>query len=109
MERKNSDRSSFEKSIAQNVHESAECSSQVWHHNENTRSGIEKSIAKADQHSRIEKSIAKIQNRFAGSMAREMGSRRHVDNRRRRTREGPELACVRAPFSRGVAHVGCEG
>ena len=27
-----------------------------------------------------------------------MGSPRHVDNRRRRTREGPELACVRAPF-----------
>ena len=31
-------------------------------------------------------------------MAREMGSPRHVDNRRRRTREGPEPACVRAPF-----------
>ena len=30
-------------------------------------------------------------------MAREMGSPRHVDNRRRRTREGPEPACVRLP------------
>ena len=32
------------------------------------------------------------------SMARGMGSPRHVDNRRRRTREGPAPACVRAPF-----------
>ena len=31
-------------------------------------------------------------------MAREMGSPRHVDNRRRRTREGAEPASVRAPF-----------
>ena len=40
-------------------------------------------------------------------MARGMGSPRHVDNRRRRTREGPEPACVRAPFHLlGVAHAG---
>ena len=38
-------------------------------------------------------------------MARGMGSPRQVLNRRRRTREGPELACVRAP-SPGVAHAG---
>ena len=31
-------------------------------------------------------------------MARGMGSPRHVDNRRRRARKGPEPACVRAPF-----------
>ena len=34
-------------------------------------------------------------------MARGMGSPRHVTNRRRRTHEGPEPACVRAPFSAG--------
>ena len=32
------------------------------------------------------------------NMAREMGSPRHVSNKRRRTREGPEPACVRSPF-----------
>ena len=42
-----------------------------------------------------------------GWMAREMGSPRQVQNRRRRTREGPEPACVRAPL--GVAHAGGEG
>ena len=31
-------------------------------------------------------------------MAREMGSPRHVLNRRRRTREGPDPACVQTPF-----------
>ena len=39
------------------------------------------------------------------SMAREMGSPRQVDNRRRRTREGPEPACVQTPLSVGVARV----
>ena len=38
-----------------------------------------------------------------------MGSPRHVHNRRRRTREGPELACVRTPLCDGVAHAGREG
>ena len=33
-------------------------------------------------------------------MARGMGSPRHVPNRRRRTREGPEPACVQTPFCR---------
>ena len=33
------------------------------------------------------------------SVAREMGSTRHALNRRRRTREGPELACVQTPFN----------
>ena len=33
-------------------------------------------------------------------MARGMGSPRHVRNRRRRTREGPEPACVQTPFNR---------
>ena len=41
--------------------------------------------------------------------ARGMGSPRHVCNRRRRTREGPEPACVQTPFSMGVAHAGEEG
>ena len=41
-------------------------------------------------------------------MAREMGPPRQVWNRRRRTREGPELACVQAPLL-GVAHAGVEG
>ena len=31
-------------------------------------------------------------------MARRMGSPRHVENRRRRTREGPGPACLRAPL-----------
>ena len=31
-------------------------------------------------------------------MTRRMGSPRHVRNRRRRTREGPEPACVQTPF-----------
>ena len=34
-------------------------------------------------------------------MAREMGSPRQVPNRRRRTREGPEPACVLSPFRAG--------
>ena len=34
-------------------------------------------------------------------MAREMGSPRQVVNRRRRTREGPEPACVRPPLTGG--------
>ena len=37
-------------------------------------------------------------------VAREMGSPRHVPNRRRRTRVGPEPACVQTLFSVGVAH-----
>ena len=40
-------------------------------------------------------------------MARWMGSPRHVRNRRRRTREGPELASVQTPWE--VAHAGVEG
>ena len=39
-------------------------------------------------------------------MAREMGSPRKVRNRRRRTREGPEPACVQRPLQSGVAHGG---
>ena len=34
-------------------------------------------------------------------MAKWMGSPRHVTNRRRRTREGPELACAQAPLVMG--------
>ena len=34
-------------------------------------------------------------------MAREMGPPRHVHNRRRRTREGPEPACVQTPLHCG--------
>ena len=44
----------------------------------------------------------------AHPMAREMGSLRHVGNRRRRTRKGPEPACVLSPCWR-VAHAGGEG
>ena len=36
-----------------------------------------------------------------GEMARGMGSPRQVSNRRRRTREGPEPACVQTPLHRG--------
>ena len=43
------------------------------------------------------------------TVAREMGSPRHVHNRRRRTREGPEPACVQTPLYDGVAHAGREG
>ena len=38
-----------------------------------------------------------------------MGSPRHVCNRRRRTREGPDPACVRSPLKVVVAHAGGEG
>ena len=41
--------------------------------------------------------------------ARGMGSPRHVCNKRRRTREGPEPACVQTPFFLGVAHAGRGG
>ena len=34
-------------------------------------------------------------------MARRMGSLRHVHNRRRRTRKGPEPACVLSPVQQG--------
>ena len=37
-------------------------------------------------------------------VAREMGSPRRAKNRRRRTREGPEPVCVRAPLLLRVAH-----
>ena len=49
-----------------------------------------------------------LQDLAARWMARGMGSPRHVHNRRRRTREGPEPACVLSPLS-GVAHAGREG
>ena len=43
-------------------------------------------------------------------MAKGMGSPRHVINRRRRTREGPELACVQTLILLfGVAHARGEG
>ena len=42
-------------------------------------------------------------------MARRMGSPRHVPNRRRRTREAPEPACVQTPNPEQVAHAGEEG
>ena len=38
-----------------------------------------------------------------------VGSPRQEHNRRRRTREGPEPACVQTPFRHGVAHAGREG
>ena len=41
------------------------------------------------------------------TLARGMGSPRHTLNRRRRTREGPEPACVRAPF--GLRSGTCRG
>ena len=51
-----------------------------------------------DQRSRQQKSVDHPTT--SRSMAGEMGSPRWVDNRRRRTREGPEPACVRAPARR---------
>ena len=42
-------------------------------------------------------------------LARRMGSPRQGWNRRRRTREGPELACVQTPLWFGLAHAGREG
>ena len=39
-------------------------------------------------------------------VARGMGSSRHATNRRRRTRKGPEPACVLSPPFLGVAHAG---
>ena len=49
-----------------------------------------------------------VQDLATQSMAREMEPTRHVHNRRRRTRKGPEHACVQTPWSR-VAHAGREG
>ena len=60
----------------------------------------------------LEEQKAQKQDRFlrgrqiAYFRARCMGSPRHVQNRRRRTREGPEPACVRSPVQSGVAHAG---
>ena len=45
----------------------------------------------------------------AGTDGQVVGSPRHVCNIRRRTREGPEPACVRTPYVAGVAHAGGEG
>ena len=39
----------------------------------------------------------------------EWGPPRQAKNRRRRTREGPEPACVQTTFAAGVAHAGGEG
>ena len=50
-----------------------------------------------------------IHNKMDQSLARGMGSRRHELNSRRRTREGPEPACVQTPFCFEVAHAGREG
>ena len=42
-----------------------------------------------------------VQDLAAQWLAREVGSPRHVRNRRRRTREGPEPACVQIPWCWG--------
>ena len=65
MQSRNSDPSGIEKAIARNVKDlsdNAASSSQVWHQNENTRSGIEISMSEAAQRSSVEKSIAKKTN-----------------------------------------------
>ena len=51
----------------------------------------------------------KKKTRAKHQVARGMGSPRLASNRRRRTREGPEPACVQAPFFARVAHAGREG
>ena len=48
-------------------------------------------------------------SRSPTTVARAMGSPRQVLNRRRRTREGPESACVQTPLLDVVAHAGEEG
>ena len=45
--------------------------------------------------------LSVTREKFTGRMARGMGSRRQVRNRPRRTREGPELACVQTLTSKG--------
>ena len=58
MQSRNSDPSGIEQAIARNVKdlkENAASSSEVWHQNENTRSGIKKSMSTAAQRSSIEK------------------------------------------------------
>ena len=57
---RNADPPGIDKSIARN----AASSSQAWHQNENTCPSIEKSMAKADQRSSIEKLLRKKQNRL---------------------------------------------
>ena len=47
-------------------------------------------------------------SRSPTTVARETWSPRRAVNRRRRTREGPEPACVQTPFVVGVAHAGRE-
>ena len=58
-------------------------------------------------------SVRKETNAVSGMrvtiVAREMGSPRHAINRRRRTREGPEPACVQTSLGFGVAHAGEKG
>ena len=62
----------------------------------------------------LEEQKAQKQNHFlrgrqiAYLMARRMGSPRQEHNRRRRTREGPEPACVQTPVRSEVAHAGRE-
>ena len=48
-------------------------------------------------------------HQWNSSMARGMGSPRQIDNRRWRTRNCPEPACVQTPVRSGVAHAGREG
>ena len=60
----------------------------------------------------ILREILRIQNPLPEGklcVARGMGSPRQAHNRRRRTREGPEPACVQTPVQSGVAHAGGEG
>ena len=62
--------------------------------------GIPLSMTKI-RHDEILEGLYKLRIRESEKLktvARGMGSPRHAVNRRRRTREGPEPACVRAPF-----------
>ena len=61
----------------------------------------------------LEEQKAQKQDRFLRgrqiAYLRRMGSPRQVRNRRRRTRKGPEPACVQTSVESGVAHAGREG
>ena len=52
--------------------------------------------------------LQELQNEV-NCMARGMGPPRHATNRRRRTRKGPEPACVSSPLYFEVAHAGGKG
>ena len=74
---------------------------------ESTRLRMEESLPNSHEDHTAGKGDNSVQH--YNLVARWMGSPRRAKNRRRRTRRGPELACVQTPLMLGVAHAGGEG